>query len=380
MAVHADAVSDPVREVLVLGAESSVHDHLARGRVHVFRWDARPGGLPCRGLRRELDVEDALHSVCRTSEYERAAYVRPVALDPAAAVDEQDRAFADHLWRDRPVGERRVLPRLHARASLEAESVVRHADEVAEVPLRHSLFHRQISGLVRGERHLVGKFHELDLMLVLGGTAARRDRGSADDLEAGCGVCHTVAEAELYRLFRPDPTRGDAAIAKALRDPLVGALVLFPCPNFRAAQRAERELLAGAVLLERGADDEGVAPDRHDDREQPLPAAPADVREVDHRCAAREKEGVDIVGPHQAFRLLDTCGALFAGDRASPVCPRAETRDGRRHLLGRRCGEQRLWSGERGARGGGGRGTEEVTSRNHSHLQWRAQVRRVGRA
>ena len=58
-------------------------------------------------------------------EHERPADIRLVALDVAAAVDQQDRPFADRLRRDRAVGQGGVLADLHAGAAFEAQLRVR---------------------------------------------------------------------------------------------------------------------------------------------------------------------------------------------------------------------------------------------------------------
>ena len=57
--------------------------------------DAGLRGRQRRSLRAALDLEDLLHLVGRLAEHERAADVRLVAFDAAAAVDQQDRALAD---------------------------------------------------------------------------------------------------------------------------------------------------------------------------------------------------------------------------------------------------------------------------------------------
>src|SRR6476660_9339262 len=65
VAVHADAVADAVREVLVARAEAGVRDDLAGGGVHRLTLDARARRLECRRLRLVLDLEHLFHPVRR---------------------------------------------------------------------------------------------------------------------------------------------------------------------------------------------------------------------------------------------------------------------------------------------------------------------------
>src|SRR5215210_1256764 len=117
MPVQAHAMPDAMREVLVVGTVAGVDDHLARRSIDVFAWNAWfRRGERCV-LRPALDLEDALHLVCRLAQYERAADVGGVALHFAAAVDQQDRPFANHLRLDRAVRQRGILPRLDTCAS-----------------------------------------------------------------------------------------------------------------------------------------------------------------------------------------------------------------------------------------------------------------------
>src|SRR5690606_6043208 len=131
-----------------------VLDHLACGGVDGLAWHTRPGRGERRLLRGELDVEHPLPLVGRTSEHERPADIRAVALPTAATVDEQDRALPDRLWRARAVRQRRVLADLHARAAREPELTVGGSDQVPEALLRHPLFQRSPGSLIRLQCHL----------------------------------------------------------------------------------------------------------------------------------------------------------------------------------------------------------------------------------
>ena len=99
----------------------------------VLERHAGPRRLQRRGLRLVDDVEDLLHLVGGLAEHERARDVRLIALDGAAVVDHDDRAFANRLRRHRAVGQRGVLADLHAGAAGEAEPPVSRREQAADL-------------------------------------------------------------------------------------------------------------------------------------------------------------------------------------------------------------------------------------------------------
>ncbi len=117
-------------------------------------------------------------------------------------------------------------------------------------------------------------------------------------------------------------------------DERVRALVLLPGPNVgaAAAERAELDLLARAVLLERRADEKRLAGARDDAGEQALASRPADVGEVDERGAGGQHEGVDLLVRHEAFRLRDAGATLVVRDRPRLIAHRREAHDRIREL------------------------------------------------
>jgi len=56
VAIHADAVTDAMREIFIAGAEACIDDHLARRCVHIFASRAGPRCLERRRLRPVFDV------------------------------------------------------------------------------------------------------------------------------------------------------------------------------------------------------------------------------------------------------------------------------------------------------------------------------------
>src|SRR6266705_6591113 len=98
VAVHPDAVAHAVGEVPVAGAEAGLLDHLACRGVHGLRLDPRPGRAEGRLLRPPHDVPDpALPLRGRRAKDGGAGDVAGVAVEAAAAVDEDDVACAERL-------------------------------------------------------------------------------------------------------------------------------------------------------------------------------------------------------------------------------------------------------------------------------------------
>ena len=176
MAVHADAVSEAVREVFEAGAVAGVDDDVARGGVDRFERRARLRGFERGALRALHDVEDLVHLVGRLAEDERARDVGLVAFDGAAVVDHDDRAFANDLRRDRAVRQRGPLAGLHARFAGKSDAVVRLRDQLGDIVLRHARLQRFVDGLVDLQRGGVGELHQRQLVRVLDHAAAGGDR------------------------------------------------------------------------------------------------------------------------------------------------------------------------------------------------------------
>ena len=130
--VHAHTVADTVREVLVVGTVSAVHDDLPGSSVYRFAGDARTRRGQCRVLSPSFELEHALHFVSRTPEHERSAQIRLVSRDVAAAIDQENRPFANRLRSDRAVRQGGILADLHAGASSKPSCVCAEATRPAK--------------------------------------------------------------------------------------------------------------------------------------------------------------------------------------------------------------------------------------------------------
>ena len=208
---------------------------------------------------------------------------------------------------------------------------MRRRDQAREVVLRHALTQRRVRRGVGSEGDFRREAHQRQLVRVLDHPAAGRNRRPADELHARRGAGDAVGEHELRRLFDADAAGRDAAVAQALGDERVRALVLVPRADVEVpGERRTRELFARAVFLEGGADGERLTLHGDDDREEALAAAPVDVGEVDHRRAAGQHQRVDAVRGHQPPRLLRALAPLVGGDRLRLAASRLQRRDRRR--------------------------------------------------
>lgn len=160
VAVHADAVAEPMAEVLVAGAVARVGDDLAGGCVDGL---AGGSGFACGeggGLGLVDDVEDLLLLVGGFAEDEGAGDVGLVAFDGTAVVEQDDLAFFDDLGLERAVGQGGVLGDLAGGVAGEAGAVVGGGDEVGDVAVGHAGLERLEGGLVDLEGVVVGEAHE----------------------------------------------------------------------------------------------------------------------------------------------------------------------------------------------------------------------------
>ena len=114
-------------------------DHVAGSAVDGLERNTRLRRFQRRILSSANDLEDALHLVGGFAQHERAAEIRLVAFNAAAAVDEEDRPLADCLRGDRSVRQRRILADLHARLAGKTKCVVSGRHQIAEIVLRHAL-------------------------------------------------------------------------------------------------------------------------------------------------------------------------------------------------------------------------------------------------
>ena len=258
---------------------------------------------------------------------------------------------------------------LRAGAAREAEPRVRALDQVGHGVLRHPRLQRAVGRVVGLERHLRREPHQIDLGGFLDHPAAGDDGRGAGQLQLRRGLGDAVAPHVLGRLLDAKHSGGDAAVFETAGDEGVRALVFVPHPHVRraAAEWSSRDLLAGAVFLEGGADEERFPLGGDQAGGEAFAAAPVDVGEIHQRCPLGQHDRVDAVLRHEPPRLLDARAPGLVRDRLRPIAHRRERGQRRRKL---RVGLNRL-----GARAGGaardqrgGRGPEEAATTEHQNL------------
>jgi len=138
MTVHANSVTDAVREVRIARTEARVVNNFARGGIHCLAGNPWFGCIE-RGRLSFVDrIEDTLHLVSRFTHDERAADVRLITFHDTAIVNENNAAFADYLGLERTVGESGPRVYLATRVAGKAGLMVPGRDEVAELAVRHA--------------------------------------------------------------------------------------------------------------------------------------------------------------------------------------------------------------------------------------------------
>src|SRR5947209_8845329 len=112
---------DPMPEKLVPRTIARIRDHFACSSIHLFRHQPGTRRLQRRGLSLMHDVKNAAHLIRRFAEHKRAADVRLIPLDRAAAIDQQNCAFFHYLWLQRSMWQCGFRTHLHACAALRSE-------------------------------------------------------------------------------------------------------------------------------------------------------------------------------------------------------------------------------------------------------------------
>jgi hypothetical protein len=232
VAVHADAVTEAVGEVLVVGAESCGGDDVASGGVDGLALDSGACGGEGGGLGPVDDVEDLAGLVKfregGVAEDEGAGDVGLVAFDGAAVVDEDDLALTDGLGLQGAVRKGGVFADLAARVAGDAAAGVGEVDEPGELAVGHAGLGGFVTGFVDGEGDVVGELHEGQLGGSFDGAAAEGDRRGASGGEGRAGVGDTVGEDELGALFDAEAAGAEAGFLEGFREKVIGVFVFVP--------------------------------------------------------------------------------------------------------------------------------------------------------
>ena len=156
---------------------------------------------------------------------------------------------------------RRVLADLNACVAGESDAAICLRDQIRDCVLRHTGLKRFVDRLVDRERRVIREPHQRKLVRILDHAAAGDDGCAADDLQLWRSLCDAVGPDELRRFLDAEDARAGAAIPQAGRDESVRAFVLVPGADVRAAaaEWAERDLFACAILFERRTDEKRFA-------------------------------------------------------------------------------------------------------------------------
>ena len=257
------------------------------------------------------DVPDAALLVRWLAENDRPGDVGAVALDGAAAVDEDGVARGERARDLRAVRESGVRAELRPAAAGRPQLLGRPRDGHGQVARRHARAER-FETLPEGELgDAVGQVHEGDLLGRLRAAASLRHRRAVDDLGRG----ERSAQAED---FEGPEVRGRSQLAGRGADVLedaadrrVGILVLLPGPDLLAG----RDELFGALGLEGRADPDRVLLAAEDDAEDALAQPPADLGEVEEIRAAADEQGVEAVFSQEPPGLLAAQGVILGPER-----------------------------------------------------------------
>src|SRR5436309_9276060 len=122
----------------------------------------------------------------------------------------------------------RVLTDLHVGATAETELLVSGLDQVFKLLLRHSLVQRMVCSFIRRERDLAGQPHQSDFMIALDHATSSSNRSGGGDFHLTSSFGNPFGEDKAHCFFHSDGSSGDAAILKALRNPLIRTFIFLP--------------------------------------------------------------------------------------------------------------------------------------------------------
>src|SRR3974390_351914 len=214
MAVEADAVADAVGEEVVVRAETGSGDHGTGGIVNRTGKFSGAGRVERDVLRFADSRIGSEHFFGGLAENSRAGDVRLVALDRAAAIDQDNITFLPFLRLPRPVRESRGCAEKHERAAAKVHLSKTSADEVGDILLGHSFFNGCENLAVNVNRGFAGEAHEFEFVGGFARTASDGHRVGSGKFKAGRGGAEMVVERERESLFDADAAGADVAVGE----------------------------------------------------------------------------------------------------------------------------------------------------------------------
>src|SRR5207237_9723010 len=111
-----------------------------------------------------------------------------------------------------------------------------------------------VCSFIRRERDLAGQPHQSDFMIALDHAASSSNRSGGGDFHLTSSFGNTFGEDKAHCFFHSDGSSGDAALLKALRNPLIRTFIFLPHADLTLLTfRSVCDLLTRAPVLEGAA-------------------------------------------------------------------------------------------------------------------------------
>src|SRR5437762_13763730 len=111
-----------------------------------------------------------------------------------------------------------------------------------------------VCSFIRRERDLAGQPHQSDFMIALDHAPSSSNRSGRGDFHLTSSFGNPFGEYKAHCFFHSDGSSGDAAILKALRNPLIRTVIFMPHAVVSLLTfRSVCDLLTRAPFLECGA-------------------------------------------------------------------------------------------------------------------------------
>src|ERR1700683_4694845 len=264
VAVEAESVAQAVGKEVVSRAVAGTSDHGARAIVHSTGKVPVAGSVECCILGFAYNFVDTRDFLRWLAEFAGSGHVRFVAFPLASSIDQDDVTFAQLLWFQCPVRQRRRCAQENQRAALQTHIREAAFDKMDNVVLRHAFLEGSEDSAEDVEGGVAGQTHEFKLMRRLPPAAGNGDRIGGDVFERWSSLSQVVEEGEPDGFFHADSAGADAAVGEGSCGEFCRAFVLLPCANFER----QLKLFAKAAFLDGGDNEHRIAGAGYEQAEQ----------------------------------------------------------------------------------------------------------------
>ena len=189
-------------------------------------------------------------ALIRLSIHNSPADIRPVTIDIASSIHQNDISFFEFNSFDAAVGIGGGLGNLGPDSAAGSQSTVSGRGNRPEIASGHSCFQPFDGSFVGFDRDIVGPLHQRNFLWRLDHTASNGDGIGADIFKMGRFFSYAVKEKKPNPFFESDVSIANTPIRKNFGHSFVRTFMLFPCADISPGV----DQLMGSVQFESRAD------------------------------------------------------------------------------------------------------------------------------